>query len=142
MVRRPGQRQGRADRPRLGAGHAGGGGDRHDPVDLVASANKLMWVIEAGSGDLDCITPLTGAVTSKPSGLVHPDAIARANDDALWYVDTAANKIARLAQPADCTAAIAPAIFDLPPGSVPTRCDRGADRQRRLHRHRPPAYGP
>ena len=58
-------------------------------------------------------------MTSKPSGLAHPDAIARANDGALWYVDTAANKIARLAQPASCTAAIAPAVFDLPPGSRP-----------------------
>jgi hypothetical protein len=88
-------------------------------ADLVA-ANDLMWVVESDTGELDCITP-AGVVTPKTSGLAHPGAIARGNDGALWYTDTAANKIARLVPPATCADAITPVIFDtLPAGFAPT----------------------
>jgi streptogramin lyase len=88
------------------------------PSDLVASASDLMWVVESESGELDCITA-TGTVTSKPSGLSHPAAIALATDDALWYVDTTANEAMRIAQPTTC-AAVPGTPIDLPAEFNPT----------------------
>src|SRR4051794_646293 len=88
-------------------------------ADLVASNNNLMWVVESDTGELDCITP-AGIVTPKTSGLAHPQAIARANDGALWYVDSTSDKIARLVPPATCAGTITPAIFDTPAGFAPT----------------------
>ncbi|HWK25301.1 MAG TPA: hypothetical protein VNS09_01985 [Solirubrobacter sp.] len=79
------------------------------PSDLVAAGGQV-WVVESGSGELDCVTP-SGVVTAQTSGLSHPQAIARANDGALWYAGD--GKVARAVPPADCSGSIAPTVFDV-----------------------------
>ena len=64
---------------------------------------------------MDCLTA-AGAVTPYTSQLAHPVAITRGGDGALWYIDPAANKLARLV-PGPCTAAPAITTFDLPLGT-------------------------
>src|SRR4051794_9396796 len=70
------------------------------PTDLVAANNSTMWIIDS-SGDITCATN-QGQFFAKESQLASPTAITRAANGDLWYVDTTANRIARLI-PTACT---------------------------------------
>jgi streptogramin lyase len=96
------------------------------PTDLVAAGNGTMWVTTT-SGKIYCATA-AGDFFAKDSLLASPVAIARGGDGALWYVATAANKIARLV-PSACTAGAAPTInvYDLLASTNPVEITAAAN---------------
>src|SRR4051812_25517702 len=73
------------------------------PVDLTGGQDNRMWVIESAlNGKLDCFDPgQTPTPTLVSFGLGYspaaPVAMATATDGAIWFVDTANNKIGRAA---------------------------------------------
>ncbi len=83
----------------------------HEPAGLTLGPDGFIWFsdIVTGGDQIGRVTP-QGVIseTNTPSSPAMPASIVKARDGSLFFVETSANKIARIAAPASVFAASAP----------------------------------
>jgi virginiamycin B lyase len=92
-------------------------GDRVAPTSIAAGPDDAMWFGSAGFDQVvGRITP-AGQVTLAPLGVRRADKVAFGGDGALWFIDTAANRLTRMTRDEVVKGAPAPTPAGTP--SVP-----------------------